>query len=74
MQLNVLGLLLIKHPFPSTSTDNQQYIVLTYFQTTTFLQHQNNTLQNAQIPPTLLVHDNAPTLDTHMHMQIIKTE
>jgi hypothetical protein len=34
----------------------------------------NNILQNARILPKLLVHGNTPTLDTHMHMQTIKTE
>jgi hypothetical protein len=74
MHLNVLSLLLIKHLFPSISTNNQQYIVPTYFQTSNFLQQQNSILQNAQILPKLLVHDNTPTLDTHTNMQIIKIE
>jgi len=74
MHFNVLSLLLIKQLFPSISIDNHQYIEPTYFQTSTFLQQQNNILQNAQILPKLLVHDNTPTLDTHTNMQIIKTE
>jgi len=74
MYFNVLSLLLNKHLFPSISIDNQQYIVPTYLQTSYFLQQQNNILQNTQILPKLLVHDNTPTLDTYINMQIIKTE
>ena len=74
MYFNVLSLLLNKHLFPSISIDNQQYIVPTYLQTSYFLQQQNNFLQNTQILPKLLVHDNTSTLDTYINMQIIKTE
>jgi len=73
MHLNVLSLLLITHLFPSISIDNHQHIVPTYFQTSTFLKQQNNILENAQILPKLLVHDNTLTLDTHTNKQIIKT-
>jgi hypothetical protein len=73
MRFDDLGLFLFRHLFPFISIDDHKYIVPTYPRTFIFIPQHNNILQNAQILPTLLVHDNA-ILGTHMHVQIIKTE